>query len=196
MTTIYVDHNDTVESSFIEELGFLFASSLEYDPTVETGTLFVLINGDAYKYMAVSWEQYEALRDADSVGHEYREFVRAHGSSDEKLVGADLELLAEPMRVPAPEDRGAPVEVSDDQEEFDFAAILAAVEEATAETFEEEGDTYVQGDVLTVTAGSNEQMVREAALSMAVILLAGRKNVNAALAIEYAEEFAEYIADA
>jgi hypothetical protein len=124
------------------------------------------------------------------VGHAYREFVRAHGSSDEKLQGSDIALLPQEMRVPAPEDRAAPA-VSEDQEEFDFS-------DDQPESFEVglDEDSFIQGEVLTISTNSNEQVLRETALSMSVVLLAGRKNASSALAIQYAQEFEKYLADA
>jgi hypothetical protein len=100
------------------------------------------------------------------------------------------------MRVPAPEDRES-IEVSEDQQELDFPEESPVEETGTYEEegIKEDGATYFEGDVLTASfsTSSNEQLARETALGMAVTLLAGRKNVNSSLAIEYAQEFEEYI---
>jgi hypothetical protein len=184
MTKVYVDYIDPVESSFIDEIGFLFS------PGGNSGTTFVVINGDAYAYPHVPWESYEALRDAASVGSEYHDFSKAFGPSRNTAPDVELEELDEALRVTAP----APV--SDDQETLTFENAAEETGNEEAEVFEFPG-TYVEGDVLNVnySAQDNDYLLRETSLQLAVMLLSSRKNVNSSLVIEYAAEFAEYLRD-
>lgn len=186
--TLMTDYVDEVDSSFIEKVGFYVTKR---DPDV--GNVFVQMNNKVYRYDGVPFESYRDLAEAYSVGHEYQDFAATYGPSDQIVEDGDLEEMDPAFRITVGTEATPEPEVSEDQMTFEDVPVVTEAEEGV----KEDGGLWdtIQGDLLTLNYGtsSSEQMARETALGMAVTLLAGRKNVNSSLAIEYAQEFEDYL---
>lgn len=176
-TTVTIDTAFMPDSSFVEYLA--------YD--AEGKKAYVQLGSGIYVYDGVSAEQFEALVDADSVGHAFHEFARVHGpyseffSHDDGLYYSYREQTLE-----------ATDEATDEADNV-FTLVPGTVEQTQDDSL---GSLF--SDLLPSAEEIEEATLRrrrEMALAAAAASVAGAKNpLSSSAVLARAEDFEGYLA--
>lgn len=161
-----------VDSSFVEYLAY----------SEEDQKAYVQLGNGTYVYDGVTREQFDALYDADSVGHAFHEFARAHGPYTEFFEAGDLYYS---YRQPTLDDSLEEDNVftlvkgeADESEDDELGSLLSSLMPSDEEVEE-----------------ANARRRREIALAAAATSVAGAKNPQSSIAVlARAEDFEGYLA--
>lgn len=166
---------NTVNVRKFEELDSSFIDSIAYD----SGSLYVTLGSDTYRYDDVPEEEFDLFSDASSAGHYYQGFRAAYGPADGHVVDMQFHLM------PSFED-------AEDVSKHNVVnlSVLNGGGEAKEDFNPEEFMSALDEQLAGIESGANKKI----ALACATNLFQGRGNSTGPdFVLQVSEQFEKYL---